>query len=55
MLPLPCVMRLWFLFSIVVMLPQLDYYYYYDCTGQAATADRALIYNKSLINYGTHN
>ena len=30
-------------------------YYYYDCTGQAATADRALIYNKSLINYGTHN
>ena len=31
------------------------YYYYYDCTGQAAAADRALIYNKSLINYGTHN
>ena len=31
------------------------YLFYYDCTGQAAAADRALIYNKSLINYGTHN
>ena len=31
------------------------YYYYYDCIGQAAAADRALIYNKSLVNYGTHN